>query len=674
MEKIVLVFMRGGGYFLRTIKQSFSASWVFFVAPLVFFDAMKSCFYCSRVWIGAFVLLVGMLASVQAQWQTQSFVLKPGWNAVYLHVDASHVSLDDLILVPNGAPISDVWLWQPAVSTAQFTTTPQQTSVPNSQWAVWDHSPVVVDSLTRLYGNGAYLVRNRGSVDYTWNVLGKPVPPRYDWTTSGLNFIGFPTPASTPPTWDLFLTPVPNLQRTVEIYRYPGGELGATNPVRVLSPKFRSVTVKRGEAVWIRATNYNRYFGPVSVDLPSASGIDFSDSRGTYSLRLKNQTATARTVTMDLLVSETPPAGQAAITGTPPMLVRGALNTTNLTYAHSELTSQKSFTLTAQGQPGSELEIVLGLNRSAMVASAGSLYAGILRLADTGGLSQIDLPITATVANTAGLWVGDAMITQVGQYLKTYQKGADGQPVLAAFTAAGAPYVATATNTSLGVVAQPYRLRLILMADARDSEVIRITNTVTTVVDGTSTDVITVTNGVNLTTNSVLLQRVYFGPGVGANMLVATSEALLDPARLEVARRISSTHLPYSEANTSWSKTSGEWKLGTNMIFNVTLDYKDQASNPFLHTFHPDHDNLDVKFAGVEVQGAESYTVTRAIKLSFNPPAGDFASLTAGTGNFGGVYSEVMTFYGKGSHAREFSLSGVFSLNRMSQISTLTKK
>ena len=602
---------------------------------------MKSYCYCSRVWIGAFALLVGMLASVQAQWQTQSFVLKPGWNAVYLHVDASHVSLDDLILVPNGAPISDVWLWQPAVSTAQFTTTPQQTSVPNSQWAVWDHSPVVVDSLTRLYGNGAYLVRNRGSVDYTWNVVGKPVPPRYDWTTSGLNFIGFPTPASTPPTWDLFLTPVPNLRRTVEIYRYPGGELGTNNPVRVLSPMFRSVSVKRGEAVWIRATNYNRYFGPVSVDLPSSSGIDFSDSRGTYSLRLKNQTATARTVTMDLLVSETPPAGQAAITGTPPMLVRGALNTTNLTYAHSELTSQKSFTLTAQGQPGSELEIVLGLNRSAMVASAGSLYAGILRLADTGGLSQIDLPITATVANTAGLWVGDAMITQVGQYLKTYQRGADGQPVLAPITAGGAPYVATATNTVLNPVVRAFPLRLILHNDYASNKV-------------------------------SLLQRVYFGARAGVTS-VATRENLLDPGTLASARRISAPHLPFNLENTPWIQDSGTMSLGSTNVFSVSLDYNDHASNPFLHTFHPDHDNLDPAFRRVNASGEESYTVNRTIALSFTPPADDFISLTAGTGSMAGTYSEVIRFTGRSGQSREFNVYGFFTVNRISSIERLTQ-
>ncbi|MSU04233.1 MAG: hypothetical protein EXS23_03210 [Pedosphaera sp.] len=60
-------------------------------------------------------------------------------------------------------------------------------------------------------------------------------------------------------------------------------------------------------------------------------------------MKLKNMTATTRTVTMDLLASETAPAGQTAITATPPMLVRGALNTTNLTYNHSVLTNQQRF-------------------------------------------------------------------------------------------------------------------------------------------------------------------------------------------------------------------------------------------------------------------------------------------------------------------------------------------
>ncbi len=347
---------------------------------------------------------------------------------------------------------------------------------------------------------------------------------------SPLNFIGFPTPESGAVSFDDFLGPVPELQRKAEIYRYPGGDLGANNPVRVWSPLYRSVGVQRGEAFWIRASDaYNRYFGPVSVELQSGSGVHFGDSRGTYSLRLKNMTPTARTVTMDLRPSETPPSLQPAITATPPMLVRGALNTTNLTYHHTVLNSQQSFTLAAQGLPGSELEIVLGLNRSGMTASAGSLYAGILRLADTEGLSQIDLSITATVANTSGLWVGQADITQVGQYLKNYQRGADGLPVLGEITSTGAPYIATSLNTSLGAVARPYPLRLILF---------------------------------NEPANSVLLQRVYLGPGSGTNMLVATRESFLDSTKLSSVRRISATHLPYSKNNNFWTKCRVVFKTG----------------------------------------------------------------------------------------------------------------
>lgn len=602
---------------------------------------MKRNSSCGQFYLGAFALLLGAICSVHAQWQTQSVILKPGWNAVYLHVDASHVSLDDLILVPDGAPISEVWLWRPAASTAQFTTSPQQSSLPNSQWVVWDSS-TVVDSLTRLSGNGAYLVHNTGSVDYTWRIVGKPVAPRYEWTTSGLNFIGFPTPASSAPRWDAFLTPVPELQRSAEIYRYPGGDLGQNNPVRVWSPLFRTVNVRRGEAFWIRAgETYNRYFGPVSVDLQSSSGIHFSDTRGTYSVRLKNTTATAQTVTMDLLNSEVAPAGQTAITGTPPMLVRGALNTTNLTYHHSVLTNQQSFRLTAQGQPGSELEIVLGLNRSAMTAIPGSLYAGILRLADTGGLSQIDLPISAIVANTAGLWVGQATITHVGQYLTTYERGPDGQPLLAAITEAGAPYLATATNTSYGSVARPYPLRLILHN--------------------------------NQATNQVsLLQRVYFGLRAGVTT-VATSENLLDPATLATARRVSAPHLPFALENTPWIQNSGELRLGTNVVFSVSLDHNDHASNPFLHTFHPDHDNLDPTFQRVNAQGEESYTVNRTITLRITAPAYDFSSLTTGTTTMGGDYSEVISFGGRAGQTREFTVYGAFSINRISPIERLTQ-
>ncbi len=584
-----------------------------------------------------------------AQWQTQSVTLKPGWNAVYLHVDASHILLDDLINIV-GNPITEVWLWQPPSSTIQFFDTPQQPSAPNSQWAMWNRSPVIADSLVRLPGNSAYLVRNTNTVDYVWTIKGKPVPPRSDWTSSGQNFIGFSTPAGSPPTFQDFLTPAPsNLLSKAEIYRYIGGEL-TNNPAKINPLVYRSVPVARNEAYWIRAgTNfYNRYFGPVELSLQNPAGVLFGDNSGTYAVRLKNLTANPVTITLNLVSSEAPPSLQPALVGgntptPPPLLVRGTLNLTNLTYTHTALAGQQSFTLAAQGQVGSELEVVLGLNRSAMTASTGSTYAGILRFADTGGLSQMDLPVSATVADASGLWVGQASVTQVGQYLKTYQKDANGNPVLAPVTTNGAPYIALATNTALGSVARPFPLRLILHHDPA-------------------------AGAVNL------LQRVFVGLGPVTNLVVATRESLLNPSLISSARRISATHLPFSATNSYWPKTSGAFQLGSNLVFNVSLDYNDHASNPFLHTFHPDHDNLkQPDFKTVQPLGVESYTVTRRITLGFTAPANDFTSLTASTRSFGGNYTEVITFFGFDGQAREFTLAGIFALNRISPISTLTK-
>ena len=480
------------------------------------------------------LLLLSSLPAL-AQWQTQSLTLQPGWNAVFLHVDASYTNLDSLVGSDGSNPISEVWLWQPQVSTAQFITSPAIPSAPDSQWAVWYRSGAV-DTLLSLAPNSAYLVRNTNSVPYLWNLKGKPVAPRYQWATSGLNLIGFPTPAALPPNFDTFLGPVPELQRSAEIYRYPGGNLGATNPTRVFAPFFRNTPVTRGSAFWIRAgTTYNRYFGPFELGLQNPAGVQYADTLSTYGVRLKNTTASTQTITLNLLASETPPAGQAPFTNPPPLLLRGALNPTNLTYNYTSLpiNTPASFTLAPLGQTGSELEIVLGLNRSAMTGPAGSLYAGILRFTDVGGLSRQDISVAASVATTSGLWVGSASISQVAQYLKSYAKAANDAELQSQTNTLGAgiytrdtnsnliirvgtnsaSYIVTGINTNLGVVARPFPLRLILHSSP---------------------------------TNTVLLQRIYYGLQGSTNHVLTTTESVLNPTTLATARRISAPHLPFS--------------------------------------------------------------------------------------------------------------------------------
>ena len=106
----------------------------------------------------------------------------------------------------------------------------------------------------------------------------------------------------------------------------------------------------------------------------------------------------------------------------PPLLVRGTLNLTNFTYSYTNLTTNSSltFTLASRTNSGFEVEVVLGLNRTAINAAPGALLAGILRFTDSLGVSQVDVPVSAIKDSSAGLWVGGAAVTNVNQYLKSY--------------------------------------------------------------------------------------------------------------------------------------------------------------------------------------------------------------------------------------------------------------
>ncbi len=588
--------------------------------------------------VGALALawLLGGSSASQAQWLTQSILIEPGWTAIYLHVDASYQSLDQLVGADLSNPISEIWLWQPA-PTVQFVTSPQNPTTANSQWLNWGRLGLGGNNtLGALVPNAAYLVHSAATSNYVWRLRGKPAAPQYSWTTAGLNFLDFPTVPTNPPNFDAFLALAPALQSTAEIYLYPGGDLGPNNPVRLFA--YHTTPVTRGQAMWIRSgTLFNNYFGPFQVVVSSSSGVSFGDSLSQYSLRLRNVTPTNVTVTLRLFASEAPPTGQPPIAGVPPLVLRGALNTSNLTYglAPLPLGGSQAWTLPPMGQGGSDIEVVVGLNRYALPSNPGALFAGILQFTDSFGFTEVDVPVSAQAASSAGLWIGRASVTQVQNYLKIYARDTNNSLVVAS----NGQYVVTGVNTNLGPVASPFPLRLIVH-----------------------------NNG----TNAVLLQRVYYGLDPYTNLVLATGESALDPSHLDSARRISATHLPWSAANTPWP-FSGQLVQGGTLTATADLAYDDQVSNPFLHTYHPDHDNLDATFRTELAQGYESYRITRQITLQISAPGDDFASLTSAGLVFSGNYLETIVLSGLGGASRNFDVSGVFSLNRISPIALLTR-
>jgi len=582
---------------------------------------------------------LGGALSVQAQWQTQSILIKPGWSAIYIHVDASYDTLDDLVGGDANNPIEEVWMWNPPQSSVQFVTSPQAPLTGNSQWANWERLNTGMGATSTLHSlvpNAAYLVRSTAAGNYTWTLKGKPMPPSYSWATTGENFIGFPTAPNSPPTFSTFLAQAPSLEAVAQIFQYQGGALSSTNPAQVFN--LFGTSVNRGQAFWIRAGSYfNNYYGPFTVVPQDPAGVNFSNSVSQYSFHLQNPTANPVTVQMKLLNSETPPSGEPAIQDVPPLLIRGALVTSNLTYGYTNLTTGNSvsWTLPPSGQNGSDIQVIIGLNRYAMSGAPGTLYAGILQLTDATGLTEVDLPVSAQMASYAGLWIGQATVSQVRAYLKSFQTDGAGNPVVN--TNSGA-YIITSINTNLGPTAQSFPLRLIVHNDG---------------------------------TNVNLLERVFYGQDPGSNTIVTTSESFLDPTQLGSARRISAVHLPWTAANNPYPM-SGSLAPGGLLTATVNTDYADQSSNPFLHTFHPDHDNLDATFQIQLPVGVESYDISRNITLNITPPSDDFQSLTQAGQSFTGAYSEALILTAIGGATKEFDTAGSFSLSQISPIAVLT--
>lgn len=90
-------------------------------------------------------------------------------------------------------------------------------------------------------------------------------------------------------------------------------------------------------------------------------------------------------------------------------------------------------------------------------------------------------------------------------------------------------------------------------------------------------------------------------------------------------------------------------------------------TNPFLHKYHPDHDNLDANFLN---PAAEAYEVVRNIRFGFvaEDPSGG-AVPGWGDSLVGGTFSESIT----GLHKNPIFTSGQFRLRRVSAVPVLNQ-
>jgi hypothetical protein len=539
-----------------------------------------------------------------AQWQSTTYTLHGGWNTIYLHGDATHASIETLL--PPETNIISIWRWNPNPTQTQFSTSTLVPTNGTPEWSTWTRGGTA-NTLTTLTGQAAYLVECSGTLGNTYSVpiVHKVQPPRSTWVRNGANLLGFPTRnASGYPNMSAYFATFPvAISTNTKIYRYDGGPLSASNPIQV----FNTATepVDRTKAYWFEAAVTANFYAPLEVSPSNLDGLIYGRNGSLVSVRVRNRTAAAVNLTVAPVDSAPAPGGQTQITAAVPLTYR-TFNTSSGQYEFTPVTTGLGVVV----GPQSSVELTFGVDRSQITGTPGDLYASLLRFTDGGNLMDVYLPVSAQVTSLAGLWIGEATVTNVQSK------------------------VPGVTGTTTG---RSFPLRVLLHVDNSG--------------------------------NARLLSQVFLGKlAVGPNDVgLSTLESGLKPSELATARRFTAVHLP-PETVLANVNGSGSVAIGQTLVRTVTLTHK-APTNPYVHTYHPDHDNRNARFDADLPAGVESPTVTRECSFTFTaaPPGGGTIP-GWGSSVIGGTYAETIT----GIHKSSTTVTGTFEVRRVSEIGSIT--
>lgn len=547
-----------------------------------------------------FAALAGLLAAApaaHAQWKTETYALKGGWTAIWLHGDATHATPAQLFAAyPT---VLEVWRWNPNPDQVQFTDSPAEPDATSSEWTIWNREDPEEQKLAALVGQSAYLVRCSGSSATTTNVAitQKPRPPAATWLVSGANFLGFPAVAATPPVMASYFATFPVATTSpAKIYKYIGGDLGASNPLQISAS---SEKLDRNTAYWFEAATVGDFTAPVEYELPSSDGLAFGRTRSVITVGVTNRSTSALTLTLGVENSEPAPAGQTGITAAVP-LTRRVFDSATGAYTETPITGEFTVSVPANGR----LNLDFGIDRSAMTGSSAALYASFLRIKDSAKLSDVRLPVSAQTATPAGLWIGQVDVTAVQS------------------TVAGSPGATTTRS---------FPLRVNIHVDD--------------------------------TGQARLLSQAFVGTlaADGNPVGIAVKESDLLASAKGDALRLVSSQMPLDRVIPG----TGSFAVGATLSHTFTIPF-DDPTNPFVHAYHPDHDNRDARLAPLSA-GVESYTVTRTLAFTFTSAPPDGSTVTGwGTTVYGGTYAETIS----GINKSPLTVGGTFTLRRISEIAT----
>jgi hypothetical protein len=630
------------------------------------------------------LLLCGLQSDALAQWQTTTYNLKGGWNAIYLTGDVKHGSLDALLPVS----VQEVWRWNPNPQQVQFTESPLIPSAATPEWSVWRRGIPADSNLSEMIGQTSYLVKCTGSASTSHTVAIKQaiIPPAATWVRAGANLLGFPSfkNGSNFPLFSNYFASFPSaIAANTKIFKYVGGDLGSGNPLQIFAPT--TERVDRTQAYWFSSEVVGNFYGPMEITTDNLKGIAFGKTESIIKVLVRNRSASAITLTIAPLNSEAAPAGSTAVTGPVPV-TRRLFNATTATWTETAITASYTEAIA----PQTTIELSFGVNRALMTGPAGSNYASFLRFTESSNLMEVLLPVSASKASLAGLWIGDVTLTNVSSQVV---KPAFGSAKLAVQGTAGlvasisvngnggagysvAPVVtidappaggtqATATATVVGGVVTGFTMT---NAGSGYIDTPQVTVAAPPPLSGTTVPrTFTMRTLVHVDDGGTarLLSQVYIGRLAVAPHPVGlcTRESQLHPDYKASAQRLTTTSLPLDQVIETGS---GSVAMPGQLTRTFMIPFTD-PTNPFIHQYHPDHDNLNARFNAPQ---RESYDITRSCQFTFTtvPPVDNVSGTGWGASVIGGYYQETIS----GLHRKPLQVSGYFELRRASELGSIT--
>ncbi len=585
------------------------------------------------------------------QWTTQSITLNPGWNAVYLEVQPA---VEDCDVVFAGVPIESVWTWNRRFSSVQFIQDASQLIPGQPDWLVHlppDHSARATRNLFAMQGARSYLIKLKsGASASTWNIIGQPAIRPIDWLADSFNFAGFQIAPGQAPTFQSFFSGSA-AHSGKPMYRLNSSGVWEF----IANPS--GTSLRSGEAYWIYCQGASTFSGAIQLRLEQRDGLLYGKNLTEQTLRIKNNSASVRSLTIQELPSQTPPSTNFPVLAGSVPLSYYKIDAANGQFGWFALPGQLQ---KLNMQPGEEWVLRLEVNRPQMAdfmppaVHNGVLYQSLLNVSDDTGvrylisvsseglktypasapaLGQIGKAGVGTSPDPrAGLWLGGAVIDKVSQP------------------------ASLASPTNPVPVGSPLQFRFLVHVD--DSGNARLLRKVLQMFKPG-----TLKPDPNDPTKNIVDQPGRYVLVTDDRLIPNFSGSTLRDGQ-QVARRISSAAFGFSQP--ILFSRNGAFGSG-DFTCQVTLDYDDPL-NPFKHRYHPDHDNLDERFLNKLPEGVESFTVVRQIELQFTNQ--DPENLTVagwGDNQLGGNYRETIS----GLHNKPIYVSGTFRLTRASTVRVL---